>query len=64
VIPPWAIAVLRLQALEYELMRDQMGYTALDREAAQRTPQPVIKPAPAANDAMFANQLTLDIRAI
>jgi hypothetical protein len=64
VIPPWAIAVLRLQALEYELMRDQMGFTALEREAAQQTPRPVIKPRPAANDAMFAHQFTLDIKAM
>jgi hypothetical protein len=64
VIPPWAIAVLRLQALEYELMRDQMGYTALEREAATQAPQPVIKPRPAANDGLFAYQLALDIRAM
>ena len=62
VIPPWAVAVLRLQALEYELMRDQMGFTAIEREAAQQALQPVIKPRPAANDALFAHQLTLDIR--
>jgi hypothetical protein len=30
-----AVAVLRLQVLEFELMRDQMGYTALEREAAR-----------------------------
>ncbi|MEW6339594.1 MAG: hypothetical protein RXR20_09220 [Paraburkholderia sp.] len=64
VIPPWAVAVLRLQALEYELMRDQMGFTAIEREAAQQASQPVIKPRPAANDALFVHQLTLDIRAI
>lgn len=64
VIPPWAIAVLRLQALEYELMRDQMGFAALEREAAQSAPLPVIKPSPAANDARFAHQLALDIKTI
>lgn len=62
VIPPWAVAVLRLQALEFELMRDQMGLTALEREAAQKVPQPVIKPRPAANDAVVAVQLPLDIK--
>jgi hypothetical protein len=64
VIPPWAVAVLRLHALEYELMRDQMGFSALEREAERCAPQPVIKPRPAANDTLFAHQLTLDIRAM
>ena len=64
VIPPWAVAVLRLQTLEYQIMRDQMGFSAPEREAAQQAPQPVIKPRPAANDALFAHQLTLDIRAM
>jgi hypothetical protein len=64
VISPWAVAVLRLQALEFELMRDQMGLTALERETAKTVPLPVIKPSPAANDALFAHQFTLDIRAM
>lgn len=64
VIPPWAVAVLRLQTLEYELMRDQMGFTALQREIDDAKPQPVIAPRPAANDAAFTVQLTLDIRAV
>lgn len=64
VIPPQAVAVLRLQALEYEIMRDQMGFSALKREAAERAPQPVIKLQPAANDALFACQFTLDISAM
>ena len=64
VIPPWAVAALRLQALEFELMRDQMGLTALERDTSTTVPLHVIKPRPAANDALFAHQFTMDIRAI
>ncbi|CAB3775222.1 hypothetical protein [Paraburkholderia humisilvae] len=41
--------VLRLQALEFELMRDQMGYTAIEREQRQaRRQETGIRPQPAA----------------
>jgi hypothetical protein len=61
VIPPWAVAVLRLRMLEHELMRDQMGLTAIEREQRPPAPQPVIKLKPSANDRQFAEQLLLDI---
>ncbi|MFM0286905.1 hypothetical protein [Paraburkholderia megapolitana] len=59
VIPPWAVATLRLQTLEYQIMRDQMGYTALEREyeskrEAQRPPAiPLKHRTPAANEAVY-----------
>jgi hypothetical protein len=43
-------------------MCDQMGLTALEREMAKTVPLPVIKPRPAANDAVIAVQLPLDIK--
>ena len=61
VIPPWAVAVLRLRMLEHELMKDQMGLTAIEREQRSSAPQPVIKLRPSANDRQFAVQLRLDI---
>jgi hypothetical protein len=61
VIPPWAVAVLRLRVLERELIRDQMGLTAIAREHDSRQPQPVIQRRPAANERQFAVQLQLDI---
>ncbi len=61
VIPPWAVAVLRLRMLEHELMKDQMGLTAIERERRSSAPQPVIKLRPSANDRQFAVQLRLDI---
>jgi hypothetical protein len=61
VIPPWAVAVLRLRTLEHELMKDQMGLTAIERERSSSMPQPVIKLRPSANDRQFAEQLRLDI---
>ena len=61
VIPPWAVAVLRLRMLEHELMKDQMGLTAIEREQRLSPPQPVIKLRPSANDRQFAVQLRLHI---
>ncbi|MFM0731089.1 hypothetical protein PQQ52_11425 [Paraburkholderia sediminicola] len=62
VIPPWAIAVLRLQALEHELIRDQMGFTEIEREAAQPRGIPRRFLIPPANDQFCAVQLQLDIQ--
>jgi hypothetical protein len=61
VIPPWAIAVLRLNHLERDLIRDQMGITAFERERQAENRQPVIKRRPAANEDHFASQPPLDI---
>jgi hypothetical protein len=61
VIPPWAVAVLRLRTLEHELMKDQMGLTAIERERRSASPQPVIMLRPSANDRQFSVQLRLDI---
>jgi hypothetical protein len=62
VIPPWAVAVLRLQALEYEFMRDQMGFTAIEREAASPSFQTLPRARrPAANEPKYAPQFTLDV---
>ncbi|RKP46861.1 hypothetical protein [Trinickia fusca] len=61
VIPPWAVAVLRLRLLERDLIRDQMGLTAIEQEQRLKKPQPVIRPRPAANEEQFAIQLRLDI---
>jgi hypothetical protein len=58
VIPPWAVAVLRLQALEYELMRDQMGFTAIEREARRQDDIPARLLTPPANEALYASSLT------
>jgi hypothetical protein len=60
VIPPWAVAVLRLQALEYELMRDQMGITAIEREARRQDDIPARLLTPPANEPLYASQLTID----
>jgi hypothetical protein len=49
VIPPWAVAVLRLQALEYELRLDQMGYERPQHELEVIDP----RQAPAANDTRY-----------
>jgi hypothetical protein len=57
VIPPWAVAVLRLQALEYELMRDQMGFTAIEREARRHDDIPARLLTPPANEALYASPL-------
>ncbi|TKC81427.1 hypothetical protein FAZ69_27745 [Trinickia terrae] len=56
VIPPWAVAVLRLRHLEHELTLDQMGVQAIQRE-----PQPIVQRRPAANEPHFVCQLRLDI---
>ena len=61
VIPPWAVAVLRLRTLEQELMKDQMGLTAIEHEQHRKQSQPVIKRRPAANEQQFTLQLRLDI---
>ena len=53
VIPPWAVATLRLQTLEHQIMRDQMGYTALEREAQRPPAIPVKHTMPAANEAIY-----------
>ncbi|GAB7524047.1 hypothetical protein PBS_30320 [Paraburkholderia sp. 2C] len=60
VIPPWAVAVLRLQALEYELMRDQMGFTAIEREARRQDDIPSRLLTPPANEAAYASPLTIN----
>ncbi len=62
VIPPWAVAVLRLQALEHELIRDQMGFTAIEREAERPQGIPRRFLIPPANDPFCTVQLTLDIQ--
>jgi hypothetical protein len=49
VIPPWAVAVLRLQALEYELRLDHMGYERPQYELEVIDP----RQAPAANDSRY-----------
>jgi hypothetical protein len=49
VIPPWAVAVLRLQALEYELRLDQMGYERPQHEIEVIDP----RQARAANDSSY-----------
>lgn len=61
VIPPWAVAVLRLRMLEHELMKDQMGLTAIEHEQRAKQASQVIQRRPAANDRHFALQLRLDI---
>jgi hypothetical protein len=61
VIPPWAVAVLRLWKLEHELMKDQMGLTGIERDQRLSAPRPVIKLRPSANARQFALQLQLDI---
>lgn len=61
VIPPWAVAVLRLRTLEHELMKDQMGLTAIEHEQREKQPTQVIQRRPAANERQFALQLRLDI---
>jgi hypothetical protein len=62
VIPPWAVAVLRLRALEFELMRDQMGLTNIARGEPSKQPRPAVQHRrPAANEQQFAVQLRLDI---
>ncbi|TKC87286.1 hypothetical protein FAZ69_18315 [Trinickia terrae] len=61
VIPPWAVAVLRLRHLEHEMTQDQMGLRAIQREQQARERQPVIQRRPATNDEQYAVQLRLDI---
>jgi hypothetical protein len=61
VIPPWAVAVLRLRILERELIKDQMGLTAIGREHRSEQLQTVIQRCPAANERQFIRQLRLDI---
>ncbi|MGH8777968.1 hypothetical protein [Paraburkholderia sp.] len=53
VIPPWAIATLRLQTLEHQLIRDQMGYTAIERDAQRPPAIPLKHTMPAANEAVY-----------
>jgi hypothetical protein len=60
VIPPWTVAVLRLQALEQELIRDQMGFTAIEREAQQPQSIPQRLLTPPANEALYASPLAAD----
>lgn len=50
VIPPWAVAVLRLRTLEHELMKDQMGLTAIEHEQRAQNGQQIIRRRPAANE--------------
>ena len=52
VIPPWTIAVLKLARLEHQLIRDQMGFTALEREAQSPPAIPLRHRMPAANEAI------------
>lgn len=61
VIPPWAVAVLRLQTLEHDLMKDQMGLTAIEQDQHAKSTKQVIRRRPAANEDQFALQLRLDI---
>jgi hypothetical protein len=61
VIPPWTVAVLRLRTLEHELMKDQMGLTAIDHQQRAKNALHVIRRRPAANEGEFALQLRLDI---
>ena len=61
VIPPWAVAVLRLRILEHELMKDQMGLTAIQREQRAKEAAQIIQRRPAANERQFTLQLRLDI---
>jgi len=61
VIPPWAVAVLRLRTLENELMKDQMGITAIEHEQRTKNTQQIIQRRPAANERQFILQLRLDI---
>ncbi|MBN3802527.1 hypothetical protein GXB81_05585 [Paraburkholderia sp. Ac-20336] len=57
VIPPWAVAVLRLDALELELMRDQMGYTEIERRIQQPASIPARLLRPPANESLYASPL-------
>lgn len=61
VIPPWAVAVLRLRRLEHDLMKDQMGITAIEHEERTKNTQRIIQRRPAANERQFTLQLRLDI---
>lgn len=61
VIPPWAVAVLRLRRLEHDLMKDQMGITAIEHEERTKNTQQIIQRRPAANERQFTLQLRLDI---
>jgi len=56
VIPPWAIAVLRLQMLEHEIRLDQMGV----KRPARPTPPIDHRTAPAANDDAYQNLISID----
>ncbi|VVD65059.1 hypothetical protein PTE30175_00299 [Pandoraea terrae] len=53
--------MISLRTLEHELMKDQMGLTAIERAQRLKGAQPVIKLRPAANEEQFAVQLSLDI---
>lgn len=61
VIPPWAVAVLRLRHLERELIKDQMGINEFFREERRRERAPAIERRPPANDQHYAVQLKLDM---
>lgn len=63
VIPPWAVAVLRLRHLEHELMKDQMGINESQRQTRRQPPHAVMLRRPPANEDRFTVQLLLDMEA-
>jgi hypothetical protein len=64
VIPPWAIAVLRLRRhLEHELLKDQMGISASNHQRAHQDAKASTERRPAADEHHYAVQLTLDMGA-
>lgn len=56
VIPPWAIAVLRLNRLENQLIHDQMGFTDIERHKQATAPAPKLSKRPPANEAVYTAQ--------